>query len=233
MDTKFWGPDGWKLLHSITVTYPDNPNRDIKSLYSTFFNSISHVLPCIYCRISFAEYIEELPVDGYLNNSKDLSKWLYLIHNKVNEKLRKQKLNLKKNPKPDIIHRRYVKYVNDVNNNRKSAPGFDFLYSIVFNFTYTRDKIKSYRIEQYEIFFTLLGLILPFKLLKEIYVSHIVKNVLILKKQCNHSLKLWLHQLELTYKMYIDDNCLCFKKTCMNIEQYKVGCKNNTCRKSK
>ena len=84
-----------------------------------------------------------------------------------------------------------------------------------------------------KIFFNLLGLIIPFNDLKKIYLSHISKNPITINKRCNHSLKLWLYQLELSYKTSIDNLCLCFKKTCLNIEKYKVGCKNNTCRQSK
>ena len=37
MDTKFWGPDGWKLLHSICEKYPENPKLRDKEIYSEFF----------------------------------------------------------------------------------------------------------------------------------------------------------------------------------------------------
>ena len=233
MDTKFWGPDGWKLLHSICEKYPENPKLKDKEIYSEFFNSISYVLPCIYCRISFKEYIRELPIENYIDNKKDLCYWLYLIHNKVNEKLRKQNLNHKKDPKYPTIRRRYKIYVRDVNNNKKIAPGFDFMYSVAFNYIHTRSNMSKKRVNRYKIFFNLLGLIIPFKDLKKIYLLHISKNPITINKRCNHSLKLWLYQLELSYKTSIDNLCLCFKKTCLNIEKYKVGCKNNTCRQSK
>jgi|TARA_B100000925_G_scaffold290108_1_gene274547 hypothetical protein len=233
MDTKFWGPDGWRLLHSIVTKFPNNPTTKDKETYAAFFNTIRHVLPCIYCRNSFHEYITELPVENYTNSRKDINNWLYLIHNKVNEKLRKQNLNDKKNPKYSTISRRYRIYVNDVNKQVKNTPGFNFLYSIAFNYIYTRHNMNRLRVINYKTFFNLLGLILPFYNLKLTYLSHIKRNPIIITKKCNHSLKLWLYQLELTYKTSIDNKCLCFKKTCLNIEQYKVGCKNNTCRKSK
>ena len=232
MDTKFWGPDGWKLLHSITVKYPDNPTKKDKKIYTLFFKSIAYVLPCIYCRISFKKYIREVPIHNFLDNKKKLSEWLYLIHNKVNEKLRNQGLNNKKNPKFDTIYRRYVRYVNDINKHNKVVPGFDFMYSIAFNYINTRSKMSKNRINNYLLFFNNLREILPFNLYKDIYQYHILNNPIVINKKCNHSLKLWLYNLELSYKSYLDKNCLCFKKTCLNIEQYKVGCSNNTCRKT-
>ena len=52
MDTRFWGPDGWKLLHSITENYPTVPDKKNKDLYRKFFLSLPYVLPCVYCRKS-------------------------------------------------------------------------------------------------------------------------------------------------------------------------------------
>ena len=39
----------------------NNPTTKDKETYAAFFNTIRHVLPCIYCRNSFHEYITELP----------------------------------------------------------------------------------------------------------------------------------------------------------------------------
>jgi hypothetical protein len=233
MDTNFWGPDGWKLLHSIAIKYPLNPTLQDREIYASFFKTISSVLPCIYCRISFEEYITELPIDDYTESRKKLCTWLYLIHNKVNSKLRKQKLNNKKNPKYNTIMRRYDNYVRDINNGKKTTPGFDFLYSIVFNYIHTRDKMTINRVIKYRSFFNILQTVIPFNDLKQIYFYHINTHPINITKKCNHSLKLWLYNLELSYKNYIDKSCLCFKNTCINIEKNKVGCKNNTCRKSK
>ena len=90
MVTKIWGPPGWLFLHSVTFGYPETittENKDIATHYKDFFNSLGNVLPCKYCRDSYNKYISELPVEYFLKSRKDLTKWLYLIHNKVNEKL--------------------------------------------------------------------------------------------------------------------------------------------------
>ena len=39
MDTEFWGPAGWKLLHSITYKYPNYPSQKIKYIYKRLFNT--------------------------------------------------------------------------------------------------------------------------------------------------------------------------------------------------
>lgn len=93
MMTKIWGPAGWMFLHCITFGYPYaiNPNNPThkykKQHYKIFFESLGNVFPCKYCRESYLIFIKELPIDNYLDSRKNLCKWLYKIHNKVNEKL--------------------------------------------------------------------------------------------------------------------------------------------------
>ena len=91
--TKVWGPAGWVFLHSCVMGYPvkiDNTSaKDRKRRAKTkeFFYSIGHVFPCIYCRESYQRFIKELPIDNHLGSRRQLAKWLYMIHNKVNKKL--------------------------------------------------------------------------------------------------------------------------------------------------
>jgi hypothetical protein len=99
MDTRFWGPSGWDLFHRIAF-HSDNPHQVLKH--------IAEVLPCKFCRNSTRKFVKDFPYD-----SKDPSKWLYEIHNKVNHKLRSQCANDPKvinpgpNPSFEEIQKRY------------------------------------------------------------------------------------------------------------------------------
>ena len=75
MDTRFWGPSAWQLFHLIAFTskHPDD-----------VLNQMKDVLPCKYCRASTTEYVHKHPLRG------DPGRWLYDIHNMVNNKLRTQ-----------------------------------------------------------------------------------------------------------------------------------------------
>src|SRR2546422_732439 len=86
MQTVKWGPPGWRLLNSIIFNYPEKPTLCDRKLYLCFFCHVGNVLPCIYCRRSYRQFIDELPVKDWLNNAKDLRYHYYLIHNKVNNK---------------------------------------------------------------------------------------------------------------------------------------------------
>lgn len=89
--TKIWGPPGWLFLHSVTFGFPDDPNHpDHKHRvkhYANFFNSLGYVLPCKYCRDSYNEYIQELPIEPFLESRARIIEWLFTIHEKVNDKL--------------------------------------------------------------------------------------------------------------------------------------------------
>jgi len=107
MDTRFWGKPGHKLLHSIAYCYSFNNddynnynNNNVKKM-NIFMTSLKHILPCIYCRRSYSKYIKEIPIKDFNNeeNKYNIFKWLYLIHNKINDKLRKQGYLNEKNPK--------------------------------------------------------------------------------------------------------------------------------------
>ena len=96
--TKVWGPPGWMFLHSITFGYPANPSsfdNETKqpkgttvTKYRAFFQDLGWVFPCVYCRNSYKQFLKELPLtDTVLSSRDNLVKWLYDIHNKVNNKL--------------------------------------------------------------------------------------------------------------------------------------------------
>ena len=85
MNPNLWGPDTWSVIHGLSFLYPSNSN--IPKLLDCF----SVVLPCIFCRQSFSEYFD------YKEASESFSKghgaeYVYLLHNKVNNKLEKQRL---------------------------------------------------------------------------------------------------------------------------------------------
>ena len=91
--TRIWGPSGWLFLHCITFGYPYKINSnnkehiDKKSDYYKFFYYLGKVLPCKYCRDSYMEFFAKINPINKLGSRQELSKWLYDVHNLVNDKL--------------------------------------------------------------------------------------------------------------------------------------------------
>jgi len=110
MQTNVWGPAGWVFLHCIVQNYPWNPTLKQKTQYKKFLSAIACVLPCKYCRDSFAQYVSEKDSrldDKSLKNRKTLTLWLYKIHNKVNRKLNVPQSHW---PSFEAVWRRYESY---------------------------------------------------------------------------------------------------------------------------
>lgn len=110
MMTKIWGPPGWLFLHCITFGYPYiinmNKKEHVVRMHKTrdFFRNIGYVLPCKYCRNSYIEFMKEIPIEYFLKSRKDLTFWLYKMHNKVNNKLGVPDCNI---PSFEEVQKRY------------------------------------------------------------------------------------------------------------------------------
>lgn len=83
MEPEIWGPPAWTFLHTITLNYPEYPTKQQKEIYENFFYLLGDVLPCEKCSTHYKENIKELPIN--LESKETLTKWLFDIHNKVNE----------------------------------------------------------------------------------------------------------------------------------------------------
>ena len=93
--TKVWGPPTWFFLHSMAMAYPkkidknDPEHIEIRNSMYAFLSNLGSVLPCGICGASYENYIKtpELSISRYLNSRADLVHFIYLIHERVNEKL--------------------------------------------------------------------------------------------------------------------------------------------------
>lgn len=108
MDTKKWGPSGWVFLHAIAENY--DPDIHDAQTFKRFFTDVGGVLPCIHCRNSYQEFSQELLIDPYLKSTGGLAEWMYLIHNKVNKKLRDQGYQVDADPSLESVRKKYQNF---------------------------------------------------------------------------------------------------------------------------
>ncbi len=211
MDTRFWGPSGWKLLHLVTYGYPDNPTYQDRIDYGLFFNSIKCLLPCKYCRNSLVKFYKQLPIEEHLASKTTLTYWLYQIHNKVNNKLRRQKLLNYPNPPKSEIDQIYEKLIKEP----CQIPGWDFLYCMVFNFPKDKTSVSFDRINSYITFFNNLGKVLPCKPYSKEYQKTVKNDPIQNSLDTNDTLVKWLYRI----------NCKIDKKMGHKKKDYKQLCK--------
>ena len=100
-DPSIWGPHFWFFLHTITFTYPNFPNAITKKKYYEFVQNIPMFLPVEEIATSFSHLLNEFPIQPYLENKESFIKWMWFIHNKINEKLEKPTISL------PVFHKKY------------------------------------------------------------------------------------------------------------------------------
>lgn len=136
--TAFWGPHAWAFLFSmIAGAYPvrvDSRNKDhikiVKSMQN-ILNALRYTLPCSYCRTSYGRFIKELPMTNYAGSRREMMKWLYQLHDKVNQKLMKQERERFEKAKAELLkHRKTIaperlRKLRSTLLTTKSSPSFD------------------------------------------------------------------------------------------------------------
>lgn len=86
MNVNIWGPDFWNVLHAVAIlTNEKNQNNTNK-----IFELIKDLLPCIFCLRSYRTFYDQLK-PSYKDVNAEFS---YKIHDLVNEKLLKQKIEI-------------------------------------------------------------------------------------------------------------------------------------------
>ncbi len=94
LDPRVWGPHYWHFLHTIALTYPNHPNAITKKKYYEFINSLPLFIPIETMSSEFSKLLNLYPVQPYLDNRENFVKWVWFIHNKINEKLEKPQISL-------------------------------------------------------------------------------------------------------------------------------------------
>ncbi|WWC73479.1 uncharacterized protein I206_107449 [Kwoniella pini CBS 10737] len=81
------GRSAWKVLHLMTLRYPDEPTEDDRQALKSYFYLFSRLYPCGECATEFQALLKEYPPQT--GSRKSASLWLCHVHNLVNERLGK------------------------------------------------------------------------------------------------------------------------------------------------
>jgi len=95
LDPNVWGPPMWFFLHTSAFTYPIYPNEITKKKYYDFFQNLHLFIPIESMGSHFSKLLDEYPLAPYLDNRESLTRWVWFIHNKINQKLEKPMISLK------------------------------------------------------------------------------------------------------------------------------------------
>lgn len=230
MNTQFWGPPGWELLHILTFNYPKKPTEKQKTEWELFFKSIGFVLPCKYCRESYKFFLKENDTlfKNFWDKRESVIKWLYLIHNKVNNKLKNQKddkgnpLLVGKNPSLKEVTNIYTNFIKE--SSWIDMPGWDFIHSIAFNYEPTEERKKWY-----PIFFNILFNIVPcrFDNCLQVFKNVLERFPIEASLKSQESMICWVYSMHKKFSMYTNRKFQSFPIFFERIEQHRSGCEKN------
>ncbi len=96
LDPKVWGPHYWFFLHTISMSYPLRPNSVTKKKYYEFIQNLPLFIPVENIAGEFSKLLDQYPITPYLDSRDAFIRWVWFIHNKINEKLEKNKISLNK-----------------------------------------------------------------------------------------------------------------------------------------
>lgn len=96
LDPSVWGSHFWFVMLTIAIQYPNTPNDVIKKKYYRFFTELETFLPCKDVKKTYKALLNEFPINPYLDSRLSLLKWLNFVHNKYNQILNKEEVELYK-----------------------------------------------------------------------------------------------------------------------------------------
>jgi hypothetical protein len=208
MDTRFWGPSAWQLFHLIAFRseYPDQ-----------FLLGIKDYLPCRFCRESTTEFVHENPLRG------DPGKWLYALHNMVNDKLRKQAktdptvVNPEEDPSFEEVKKRYMEM------KPVAVPGRDYLFAVAANFS---EHPESADMCRQRVFHHALSEVYPFEALRKVYTRYLKDHEVDLRSR--KSYMKWTYGLLSALSKSIRAELPPFKGYAHHVAYYRSGCSKKT-----
>jgi hypothetical protein len=234
MDTRYWGPSGWQLLHLITFAY----DQSRKESYKQLFSLLEYILPCKYCRQSTEIFIKEIPPT--ITSAKSTQEWLYKFHNRVNMKLRIQQeagdissgstdagSPYQDDPSFSEVKKHYMEILNK---KPTKMPGLDFLSAIIYNFPIEKSEQTETKKSAYINFFNLLGDVFPFKPIRDSIKSFLEKSPIENHIDSRKSLIKWYYNMLKEVCQSNDIDCISYKSLCMTCAYYKSSCSKKTYR---
>ena len=119
-----WGGDAWHILHTIGLNTKVTSSN--KTDFIVFINNFKNILPCEVCKDNF--YIKKntyLMTEDSISN-KEYQKWMYNIHNMVNDSIYKNKISYQDHVKlhKPVDTKKINKFTLLVINNLGKTPPF-------------------------------------------------------------------------------------------------------------
>lgn len=92
LNKQIWGPHFWMTMYSVAISYPENPDDQLKEQTKNFFNAIQYLLPCDECKQHYGKLLADYPIN--VSSRQVLCDWIVNINNIINTSLNKSPVQL-------------------------------------------------------------------------------------------------------------------------------------------
>lgn len=188
---------------------------------------MKEMLPCKFCRASTAEFVAKHPLKG------DPAKWLYEIHNMVNNKLRTQCADNPEVPDPgpdpsfEEVKAKYLAM------KPTAVPGRDFLFTVASNYP---DDPEPEDMARHRQFIAHLAEVYPFEKLRATFKSYLSKGDVPLENK--KAYQKWMYGLLKSLARTSNSDILSYRGFVARVMYHASGCDKKsyrgvTCRRTK
>jgi hypothetical protein len=87
LKTSVWVQHYWFVALTVCLSYPVNPNDNIKKQYYELYQNIFLYLPSNDDIRPYYSYIERFPITPYLDSRESLLQWLFFIRHQITDSL--------------------------------------------------------------------------------------------------------------------------------------------------
>ncbi len=92
-----WGPKAWHMLHSFSIGMNKSIKDSERKCYYLFYKTFAELIPCTVCKSHYIDYFYKIYIiEEKEINRESLKKYIYELHNIINEDLNKPIISYKK-----------------------------------------------------------------------------------------------------------------------------------------
>lgn len=166
MDPTIWGRPFWFVLHTVTLSYPDNPNKNDIDIHKNFIRSFHQIIPCGACQQHFGQYLQKYPIENFLSKKESFIEWMVNAHNQVN----------KAQNKPNISSSHMINLYKSIylDPSRESLQDFFNFTNKQTNQNSTVNQVKHWTVK-YTIYILSLAVLIVFLLMFSFRYFHRIK----------------------------------------------------------
>ncbi len=92
-----WGPKAWHMLHSFSIGMNKSIKDSERKCYYLFYKTFAELIPCTVCKSHYVDYFYHIyTIEENEINRTNIKKYIFELHNIVNEEIGKKKISFKK-----------------------------------------------------------------------------------------------------------------------------------------